>query len=307
MSLDAATRARIEALIAADEVVLFMKGIRSSPQCGFSAQVSEILSNYRDTWTSVDVLGDETLREGIKRFSEWPTIPQLYVKGEFLGGADIIAQMHESGELSQSLGEPREAPAVPEIIVTEAAAEQIRAATADLPDDVLRLAIDYRFHNDLSIGPREDDDVVATSNGISLHFDPTSATRAHGVKLDFVTNDNGTGFKIDNPHAPPAVRDMSVEELRDRLAAGNARVYDVRTPGERNTARIEGTVLLDADARDELEGLDRATPLIFHCHHGGRSARAAMEYIGLGFREVYNVVGGIDAWSQRIDDSVARY
>ncbi len=304
--LDPQTRARIEALVAVDEVVLFMKGGRGAPQCGFSAQVLEILDDYVDRFAVFDVLADEGLREGVKAFSEWPTIPQLYVKGEFVGGADILAQMHASGELSQVLGARREAPAQPKVEVSETAAAQIEAAMADLPDDVLRLAIDYRYHNDLSIGPAEEDDVVVECGPIAVHFDPTSAKRADGLRLDFVTNAQGTGFKIDNPNAPPAVQDMSVETLAERLRAG-ARVYDVRTPEERDQACIEGTLLYDEDAQREIERLSRDTPLIFHCHHGGRSAAAAEHHTRLGFVEVYNVVGGIDAWSQRVDPTTPRY
>lgn len=304
--LDPELRKRIDSLVKIDEVVLFMKGVRVAPQCGFSAQVVEILDDYRQRFAVFDVLADEALREGMKAYSDWPTIPQLYVGGEFVGGADIIAQMHQSGELEQVLGPKRARPPTPEVQITPAAAEQVRAAMADIPDDVLRLAIDYRYHNDLSIGPAEEDDVVVESNGVALHFDPKSALKAHGLKLDYVTNAQGTGFKIDNPLAPPAVQELSVEGLAEKLEAG-VRVFDVRTPQERATAKIEGTELFDADAQAKLEGLERTTPLVFHCHHGGRSQRAAEQAIGMGFAEVYNVVGGIDAWSQRVDPKVPRY
>ena len=81
----------------------------------------------------------------------------------------------------------------------------------------------------------------------------------------------------------------------------------VRTEEERATASIAGSRLLDEAYGRELEALDRSTPLVFQCHHGGRSARAAAHYLALGFREVYNLVGGIDAWSTEVDGSVARY
>ena len=99
MSLDPALRARIESLLQDNRVVLFMKGVPEQPRCGFSAVVVQILDHLGVDFTGVDVLQNEQLREGIKSFSDWPTIPQLYVKGEFVGGADITREMFQSGEL----------------------------------------------------------------------------------------------------------------------------------------------------------------------------------------------------------------
>ncbi|MDD2876939.1 MAG: Grx4 family monothiol glutaredoxin [Acidiphilium sp.] len=91
---------RILGIIASNHVVLFMKGVTEAPQCGFSASVVQILSQHSIAFTSVNVLADPELREGIKQFSNWPTIPQLYVGGEFIGGADIVREMNQSGELA---------------------------------------------------------------------------------------------------------------------------------------------------------------------------------------------------------------
>lgn len=109
MSLDAATRDRIAALIASDRVVLFMKGSRETPQCGFSAAVVAALDPRLADYTTVDVLADPALRQGVKEFSSWPTVPQLYVDGEFLGGCDIVREMEASGELDAKLGTGRAA------------------------------------------------------------------------------------------------------------------------------------------------------------------------------------------------------
>ena len=92
---------QIRGEVAETPVVLFMKGSPVFPQCGFSAAVVDILSNLGVKFKGVDVLADEDLREGIKEFSNWPTIPQLYVKGEFVGGCDIIVEMHQNGELAE--------------------------------------------------------------------------------------------------------------------------------------------------------------------------------------------------------------
>ena len=92
---------RIQAELDESSVVLFMKGSPLMPQCGFSAAVSTLLSNLQVKFKSVDVLQDGEIRQGIKDFSSWPTIPQLYLKGEFVGGCDIVREMHESGELQK--------------------------------------------------------------------------------------------------------------------------------------------------------------------------------------------------------------
>ena len=100
------TQQRIAALVQSNEVVLFMKGNASFPQCGFSGRAIQILQACGvkpDTLKTVNVLEDDEIRAGIKEFSKWPTIPQLYVKGEFIGGSDIMMEMYENGELQQAL------------------------------------------------------------------------------------------------------------------------------------------------------------------------------------------------------------
>ena len=93
----------IDSQVKSNDVVLFMKGTPVFPQCGFSAAVVQVLTQLGVKFKGIDVLADPSLRQGIKEFSSWPTIPQLYVKGEFVGGCDIVREMHESGELQQLL------------------------------------------------------------------------------------------------------------------------------------------------------------------------------------------------------------
>jgi monothiol glutaredoxin len=94
-------RARIDSTVKGSDVVLFMKGTPLFPQCGFSSRAIAILEHLGVQYASVDVLQDQAVRQGIKEYSDWPTIPQLYVKGEFVGGSDIMMEMYESGELGQ--------------------------------------------------------------------------------------------------------------------------------------------------------------------------------------------------------------
>ena len=100
---DNPTNDRIQQEVDSSDVVLFMKGSPMFPQCGFSAAVVQSLTMLGVKFKGVDVLADGDIREGVKQYSQWPTIPQLYVKGEFVGGCDIIREMHESGELQKLL------------------------------------------------------------------------------------------------------------------------------------------------------------------------------------------------------------
>jgi monothiol glutaredoxin len=97
--------------VADNAVVLFMKGVPEQPRCGFSSLVVQVLDHLGVDFVGVDVLQDDSLRDGIKTFSDWPTIPQLYVKGEFLGGADIVREMFQSGELKTLLNDQGVLPA----------------------------------------------------------------------------------------------------------------------------------------------------------------------------------------------------
>jgi monothiol glutaredoxin len=98
---------RIDETVRATPVVLFMKGTRQSPQCGFSATVVGILQQLGTDFSDVNVLDDDRLREGIKAYSNWPTVPQLYINGAFVGGCDIVREMYEAGELEEPLAKAR--------------------------------------------------------------------------------------------------------------------------------------------------------------------------------------------------------
>jgi Grx4 family monothiol glutaredoxin len=214
---------QIDTLIKSKPVVLFMKGTPQFPQCGFSAKVASILNQFVPDFASVNVLADADMRSGIKEYSQWPTIPQLYVNGQFIGGCDIVTQLLETGELPKIL-----APAM----------GQGGAASAE----------------------------------------------------------------------PARVRPLTAVELKAKLDGGERlELYDVRTEQERAIASIAGSRLLDAAAQARLATIDRDTTLVFQCHHGMRSRNAAEHFLRQGFRNVYNLEGGIEAWSTTVDPSVPRY
>jgi len=206
MDLDESAREQIESLIRSHEVVLFMKGNRRAPQCGFSATVVQILDTLTPEYATADVLSDPALREGIKVYSSWPTVPQLYVKGEFVGGCDIVQELFGSGELHEMLGIELDPDARPRIEITRAAAEALRQAVARAGADgrELHMSVDAMFEATLAMAPRTPSDIEVQANGVSLLLDPLSAKRADGSTIDAVETPRGTGFKIDNPNAPNA-------------------------------------------------------------------------------------------------------
>jgi monothiol glutaredoxin len=305
--MDDATRDRIKQTIESSEVVLFMKGDRSMPRCGFSARVIEILDSMVPDYRTIDVLGDAAVRDGIKEYSSWPTIPQLYVHGEFVGGCDIVTELFQTGELATKLGAESTPVEPPDISVTERAAEALRGALEDDADHV-RLEVSPRFEHGLSLGPRQASDLEVDAGGLTLLVDRLSARRANGVRIDYVETPSGPAFKIDNPNEPARVQAMSAQALKQKLdERAPMQLVDVRTPEERELARVEGSRLLDQELADELLTKPRDTELVFICHTGVRSQQAAEYFLSQGFSKVSNVVGGIDAWSTEVDPDVPRY
>jgi monothiol glutaredoxin len=307
MPLSDRQRADFDTLVRSDEVVLFMKGNRRFPQCGFSATVVGILDGMISTYRTVNILEDGELREGMKEFSNWPTFPQLYVKGEFVGGCDIVKAMADSGEL-QKLLEIQEKPVEPPALtITAAAADAFREAGSDDANDVLRLEIDAAYECDLHFGPKSAGDLEVTSNGVALWVARGSAARANGITIDFVRGPRGMGFKIDNPNAPPRVKPIGAKELKALLDLGKVELFDVRPDAERARASIPQAKKLDAAGQKHLFALPKSAPIALHCHHGTRSRSAAEELVREGFTNVYNLEGGIEAWSREVDPSVPHY
>lgn len=306
--------ATIRELVSTKKVVLFMKGSRHFPQCGFSAQVVEILNGLVPSYETVNVLADPEMRDAIKKFSDWPTIPQLYVDGKFVGGCDIVKEMFANGELAETLGAHAKAggakPATPSITVTAAASKAIQAAR-EAPGDELRFVVSPSFEHELFFDGAQPGDITVDAGGTTLRLDPQSATRAHGVRIDFLDAASGGGFAIDNPAAPPrapAVRSMTPKGLKAALDAKEPlTLFDVRTDAELAQARVAQAVHLNDEGQRALAALPKDTKLVFMCHHGMRSRVAAENALRQGFTHVWNLEGGIDAWSTEVDASVPKY
>ena len=308
MSIDEHSRAAIEAVLRSHPVVLFMKGNRSQPQCGFSAQTAGMLDTLLVDYATVDVLQDAALREAIKLYGQWPTIPQLYVDGELIGGCDIVSELFERGDLYDVLRIEQPEPVVPQIRCSDAALAAIRNALQQQDGATLHLQISARWEVRLDLGPPRERAVRVEVAGVPVYMDPSTAGRADGLTIDVVDSLQGKTLHFEIPNAPPPVQAMRVVELKRRLDAGQVlRLLDVRGPAERQMASIAAATALDEVAENEIRKLPADTPLVFHCHTGVRSRAAAERFRLLGYRDVYNLEGGIEAWSIEIDSSVPRY
>ncbi|MEO6519157.1 MAG: Grx4 family monothiol glutaredoxin [Pseudoxanthomonas sp.] len=334
MSLDPALRSRIESLLQSNRVVLFMKGQPTMPQCGFSAKAVGALSSLGVDFTHVNVLADQDIREGIKAYGDWPTIPQLYIDGELVGGSDIIEQMSNSGELASLLGVAAPDRSPPTITITPAAAEMLSTAVRDAgPGSALALSINAQFQPSFQLAQFDANAIAAESNGVRIQFDLASVRRADGITIDWADDIRGKGLSIDNPNAPkpdnggseqarsdqarsdqarsdqgPGVQTLSPAEADVRVAAGELLLVDVRPEDERAMASVKLPFkTFDGAGRAALAGLPKDTAIAFLCRSGGRSQQAAEEFAALGFSRVFNVAGGTNAWADEAGSGLAKY
>ena len=307
MNLDENVKSRIDDYVLNNRVVLFMKGTPQQPMCGFSAKTVAALDSVVPGYVSVNVLDDSDIREGIKVYGNWPTIPQLYIDGELVGGCDIILSMLNSGELHKTLGIEQPDRSAPEITITAAAAEKIQEAMQGHEGIALHFSVDANWDAQFNLAPPQGHEIISESNGIKVLMDVATAPRARGAVIDWVSTMQGEGLAIELPAAPAPVRQMTVQELAQKLKAKEVTLVDVRGPHDRGRAFIEGALFLDRETMEELERMPKDTEIAFLCHHGNSSMGAAEHFRKQGFTKVSNVAGGIHAWSLEVDSSVPTY
>ena len=203
-------QSRIQGIVDSGPTVLFMKGNPAAPQCGFSAQVVQVLNRLLPQYQTFDVLSDSEVREGVKEFSDWPTIPQLYVGGEFMGGCDIVKEMYDSGELHDALGMDRPALTGDQVAISiSAEAEQIlrnaqQQQQAQQPDVQLHFGIDAKFQPFLGFGPATGSEVRVQVGDLYFLLDQDSAGRAQGASITVVDSEHGQRLDVDIPAARAA-------------------------------------------------------------------------------------------------------
>ena len=300
MSLSDSVRSKIDNYVNGSKVVLFMKGTPQQPQCGFSAKTIAALDSLLPDYASVNVLDDPEVREGIKAYGNWPTIPQLYIDGELVGGCDIVLNMLNSGELHECLNLEAPDRTPPEITITTLAADQIKQSMEGHEGIALHFQIDANWNSQFNLAPAEGNEISSESNDINVLMDLATAQRAHGAVIDWVSSIEGEGLAIDLPQAPPPVKQMTVQELAKKLEAGDITLVDIRGDDERAQSFIEGAEVLTREMMDKLEQMPKDSEIAFLCHQGNASQGAAEYFRKKGFTKISNVAGGIKAWNQEI-------
>jgi monothiol glutaredoxin len=297
MALDSETREVIESIVNSHKVVLFMKGTPQQPQCGFSASTISTLNMLVPDYRTINVLENPEIRDGIKDYGNWPTIPQLYISGELIGGNDIVQDMLKSGELGDVLGIETPPAETPEIHIGASAVEVMKNAMASNEGATLHLQISAGWHHAFSLEQSKPGVIQVEVEGLPISLDPWSATRANGLKIDLNESLTGTSFSFDNPNAPPPVNQITAQELKNKLnAEKDILLIDVRGPEERESASIEGAVPWSDEMMAHVETLPKDAEVIFHCAGGGRSQSLAEMFRSRGYTNLYNVKGGINAW-----------
>ncbi len=289
---------KIDQMVKSQPVVLFMKGTPQAPMCGFSANTVRILRDVLgEDFATVNVLEDQSIREGIKQYGQWPTIPQLYVDSELVGGNDIITEMYNTGELHELLGLAPPDRTAPEITITDEARKHIESGLEELGEQVLYLNIDDQFNTRFSVEQPKGYEIVADANGIPIYMDIGTAKRANGIEIDWVDDIQGSGLVIRNPNEPAPVNQLSAQALKQRLDAGeNFKIYDVRSEQQMAAGTVPGARRLDKNSIAEIEQMPKDTPLVFVCNMGNTSQGAAEFFRKKGFSNVHNLAGGIAAW-----------
>ncbi len=199
---------------------------------------------------------------------------------------------------------------MPTIHISPAARLAIQEAATQAAGNPLKITINVRggLEYDLRFVSPTDRDLAVDCDGLTVLLDRSTAGLADGMSLDFKSDGGGAGFSIENPNPAPSIRQLSAAAVKAMIDSGTPfELIDVRTESEREIARIDGSRLLYQPCHDYLLGLDRATPIVFTCHHGMRSQAAAEYFLREGFRQLHNLEGGIDAWSQSVDPAVPRY
>ncbi len=310
MLLNIKIKEKIINYINREKIALFIKGTPQEPQCGFSAKIIEILDFFVSDYVSINVLEDEQVRNGIKEYSNWPTIPQLYVDQKFIGGSDVVSQMYDNGELLELFNIKKISKNfIFNIKITNDAKNKfINFLQNNNKISYFRLTINAKFEHKLSISILKQNDVISKNNDISLILDPVSATRVNNIIIDYKQIGFKEGFKIINPNKPPKIKQINALELKRKIDnKDKLMVFDVRTKEEWDIVHIKNTYFFRDFSSEQKNKLNKHKMIVFLCHHGMRSQRIAESFRMNGFTNVYNLIGGIDEWSRNIDTTLVRY
>ena len=292
------TKQSIENLVNNNTCVLFMKGNPQYPQCGFSSNTVKILQELvGDKFSYCNVLEDQNIREGIKEYGNWPTIPQLYINKELIGGNDIVTEMYNTGELQTLLDLPLPVKEPAAISITEKAQENIRKGIQNIGSKVLMLSIDSQYNTRFSIEEAKGYEIISHVEDIKIYMDVGTAKRANGLEIDWVEDLQGAGLVIKNPNEPKKIKQITKQDLMDGIQRGKyPNIYDVRPENMFLAQSIPGSKRLDKEGMQEIESFSKETPLVFVCNVGKTSQETCDFYRKKGYTNINNLIGGVSNW-----------
>ena len=311
MNTPSPARQRIEALLRAHRLVLFMRGTPRSPEYGPSLRACHVLDGIDLDYAHVDVLADPALGAAIRGFGDGPATPRLYFDGRHVASGDDIERMANTGELHAALGRVAPARRTPAVRLTPAAADFIRAVIDNsVAGTVAEIRVDKQYCASLSFAPRRQDAIaLPLEGGAVLQFDLISAQRGDGLSIDWQDVERGPSLLLHHPKAavPEAVRPISPVQADARVRDGGLTIVDIRPAQERTLARLSVPFLHMDDGTHEIRNLPAEAPLAVLCHRGDRSYHAGVFLRQQGHLDVSYVEGGIQAWAELVDPSIARY
>jgi monothiol glutaredoxin len=314
------TKESIQEVVTKDKIVVFAKGTKEVPRCGFSGRAIQIFQSFNKPFEVVDILSDPTIRPALVQFSQWPTTPQIYLDGEFIGGSDIITEMQKSGELEKkvlnSFGEEyKEVQEDERVSITDEAASKVKDFMED-DFEFLRLAVtikgdDRAYSLELDSHTSAATDLKWKVKGLTVIIAKSMSDLFEKMDVSWVNKNGNEGFAIKEAGTPPALpvpidiakADMA-QLMRSELEAGKLWIVDVREADEWKSGHGEEAVHLPL-SRLEKEwkdsGFDPKDTLIFYCAAGKRSLSAANHFRHkLGFPNTRSLVGGIGNYPANI-------
>ena len=310
MELNQPLQSRIESLVESDRVVLFMKGTRMQPMCGFSAATIGILDSLVPEYTTFNVLEDQGIREGVKAFSDWPTIPQLYIDKEFVGGL-----RHREADVQQrrAARDARRGGAGPDPARDRRERRRRRHHRQRAPGQSgQRGAPLHRRTLAALVQPRPDGGTRGPG-GVERGSRCCSTWRRRRRRRGCPSTSKRRCRAPRSRSTIPTHRPPWAECRRPSLPPRGAKrpplppswTYAPPTSGRGRSSM--GSIPLDEEGMKIVAALAKDTKLVFYCHTGVRSRSAAEHFRTEGFTDVHNLEGGIDAWSREVDASVPRY
>ncbi len=286
---------QVEAAISSDDVVVFMKGTREAPSCGFSAQIVEVLNHLLPNYSTFDVRNDPLLRQAVKSRSGWPTFPQLYIRGEFVGGSDIAKELFVTGELAARLGLARTELPDPELRVSRPALDALERLAAGEP---IRLELDAQGDANLSVSTKQPSDIEIPVERVRFVLDVLTASRVDGLRIDYVSEPGG--FVLTRPTtvglSAPQVAEMLASEQNAPL------LVDCRTLAEFRQATLPKAEHLTRDLLHSLSTGAEGRRVVFFCRNGNRAQNVAEHFSIMWAKPALYLKGGLEGWIAPISE-----